>query len=142
MNDFVSGTAKQTLDEMDRLNKEEEQKQLEYMREKERLAVLEEEERKKQDRENKIQMRKYLQMQIEEKNKMKEFERLMELEGYTFTKPELAAIFKYIDFKGDNSIDREEWNKTMNKIPHPIVTIQNYIRNKKYDKKLKNASTI
>ncbi|MCQ2817997.1 MAG: EF-hand domain-containing protein [archaeon] len=62
-----------------------------------------------------------------------EFQRVMELEGFNFNEKEMKAIFKYIDYKGDNSIDREEWNKALNKIPHPIINIQNFIRNKKYN---------
>ncbi|MCQ2817979.1 MAG: hypothetical protein MJ252_12005 [archaeon] len=80
MTNFMSGTAKQTLDEMDRINKEEEEKQRQFMLEKERREVEEEERRKQEERENKINMRKYLQMQIDEKNKMKEFEKMMDSE--------------------------------------------------------------
>lgn len=77
---FISGTAKKTLDEMERQNKEEEEKMRQYNLEKDRREQQEEDNRKLQDRENKKMMKKYLEMQMEEKKKMAEFEKLMDSE--------------------------------------------------------------
>ena len=62
---------------------------------------------------------------------LEEFERLLQLEKYSYTLQDIRNIFRYIDFKRDGIIDREEWNRTINKIPHPITTMQNYIRDHK-----------
>ena len=62
---------------------------------------------------------------------LEEFERLLQFEKYNYSINDIRAIFRYIDFKKDGIIDREEWNRTINRFPHPITVIQNYIREHK-----------
>ena len=60
-----------------------------------------------------------------------ELERLFQLEKYNFTINEIRQIFNFMDFKKDNYIDRQEWNKTLNSVPYPLTTYHNFIKSKK-----------
>ena len=60
-----------------------------------------------------------------------EFERLLQLEKYDLKTNEIYSAFNYIDTKKDGIIDRTEFIEVLRKIPHPINTIHNYIRNHK-----------
>ena len=60
-----------------------------------------------------------------------ELERLFQLENYDFTINEIRQIFNFMDFKKDNIIDRQEFNKTLNSVPYPLTTYHNYIKSKK-----------
>ena len=58
-----------------------------------------------------------------------EFERLMQLEKYDFTIPEIYSAFNYLDTKKDGILDRIEFIQILKNVPHPITTIHNYIKN-------------
>jgi len=60
-----------------------------------------------------------------------EFERLLILEKYDFTTPEIYSAFNYLDTKKDGIMDRIEFIQILKHVPHPISTIINYIRNNK-----------
>ena len=60
-----------------------------------------------------------------------EFERLLILEKYDFTTPEIYSAFNYLDTKKDGIMDRIEFIQILKHVPHPITTILNYIRNNK-----------
>ena len=60
-----------------------------------------------------------------------EFERLLQLERFPFTIPEINKIFKFIDTKKDDIIDRIEFINSIKNVPHPISTLINYMRNNK-----------
>ena len=60
-----------------------------------------------------------------------ELERLFQLEKYNFAINEIRQIFNFMDFKKDNYIDRQEWNKTLNSVPYPLTTYHNFIKSKK-----------
>ena len=58
-----------------------------------------------------------------------ELERLFQLEQYDFTPEESNLIFNYMDSKKDGFIDRIEFINTFKKIPHPVSTIYDYVKN-------------
>ena len=60
-----------------------------------------------------------------------EFERLVQLEKYDFTIPEIYSAFNYLDTKKDGVVDRLEFIQILKNVPHPITTVLNYIRNNK-----------
>ena len=60
-----------------------------------------------------------------------EFERLLQLEKYDLNLNEIISAFNCIDTKKDGIIDRIEFIEVLRRIPHPINTIHNYIRNHK-----------
>ena len=60
-----------------------------------------------------------------------EFERLLQLERFPFTIPEINKIFRFIDTKKDDYIDRIEFINSIKNVPHPISTLINYMRNNK-----------
>ena len=60
-----------------------------------------------------------------------ELERLLQLEKFPFTIPEIYKIFNFIDTKRDGFIDRIEFIDSIKKIPHPISTLINYMKNNK-----------
>ena len=60
-----------------------------------------------------------------------ELERLFQLENYDFTINEIRQIFNFMDYKKDNIIDRQEFNKTLNSVPYPLTTYHNFIKSKK-----------
>ena len=60
-----------------------------------------------------------------------EFERLLILEKFDFTNQEIYSAFNYLDTKKDGIMDRLEFIQILKKVPHPISTIHNYIRNNK-----------
>ena len=59
-----------------------------------------------------------------------ELERLLELERYSFSIPEINSIFNFIDTKKDGYIDRTEFINSIRNVPHPISSLINYIKNK------------
>ena len=59
-----------------------------------------------------------------------ELERLLQLEGYSFTIPEIDSIFNFIDTKKDGFIDRIEFINSIRNVPHPISSFINYMQNK------------
>ena len=60
-----------------------------------------------------------------------ELERLLQLEKYPFTIPEINKIFNYIDTKKDGFIDRIEFINSIRNVPHPISTLINYMKSNK-----------
>ena len=60
-----------------------------------------------------------------------EFERVLQLEQYSFTVPEINKIFDFIDIKKDGYIDRREFINSIKNVPHPISTLINYMKNNK-----------
>ena len=58
-----------------------------------------------------------------------EFEKVLKLEKFNFSKNEIILLFKFIDSKEDGYIDRIEFIDAIKNVPHPISTIQNYIIN-------------
>ena len=58
-----------------------------------------------------------------------EFERLLLLEKYNFNINEINSAFNYIDKRNNGFIDRIEFIQALKNIPHPITTINNYIKN-------------
>ena len=60
-----------------------------------------------------------------------EFQRVLQLEKFDFTVPELNSLFKFFDFKNDGIIDRQEFVRTLKNIPYPITTYHNFIKNTK-----------
>ena len=60
-----------------------------------------------------------------------ELERLLQLERYPFTIPEIYKIFNFLDTKNDGYIDRIEFINSIKKVPHPISTLINYMKNNK-----------
>ena len=60
-----------------------------------------------------------------------ELERLLQLERFPFTIPEIYKIFNYIDTKKDEFIDRTEFINSIKSVPHPISTLINYMKNNK-----------
>ena len=57
-----------------------------------------------------------------------ELERLFQLEEYNFTPEEINLIFNYMDTNKDGFIDRIEFINTFRIIPHPIMTIYDFIK--------------
>ena len=60
-----------------------------------------------------------------------EFQRIFQLEKYDFTIQEINSIFKFLDYKNDNILDRQEFVKTLKNIPFPITIYHNFIKNTK-----------
>ena len=60
-----------------------------------------------------------------------ELERLLQLERFPFTVPEIYKIFNFIDTKKDGFIDRIEFINSIKNVPHPISTLINYMKNNK-----------
>ena len=60
-----------------------------------------------------------------------EFQRIFQLEKYDFTIQEINSIFKFLDNKNDNILDRQEFVKTLKNIPFPITIYHNFIKNTK-----------
>lgn len=79
-NNFMTGTAKKTLDDMERQNREEEEAMRKFNEERDRREQEEEDRKKLEEIENKKMMKKYLDMQVEEKKKMQQFEKLLDQE--------------------------------------------------------------
>ena len=79
-NNFMTGTAKKALEDMERKNKEEEEKMRAFQQEKNRIEQEEEDRKIRETAENKKLLKKYLDMQVEEKRKMQEFEKLLDTE--------------------------------------------------------------
>ena len=79
-NNFMTGTAKKALDDMERKNKEEEEKMRAFQLERNRIEQEEEDRKVREIAENKKMLKKYLDMQVEEKRKMQEFEKLLDTE--------------------------------------------------------------
>lgn len=76
----MTGTAKKALEDMERQKKEEEEKMKLFNEEKDRREQEEEDRKKVEIAENKKMMKKYLDMQVEEKQKMQQFEKLLDNE--------------------------------------------------------------
>ena len=58
-----------------------------------------------------------------------ELERLFQLEKFSFSIPEIKAIFSFIDSKKDGFIDRLEFISAIRNVPHPLSNFINYIKN-------------
>ena len=58
-----------------------------------------------------------------------ELERLLQLEQFSFTIPEINLIFNFIDTKKDGFIDRIEFINSIRNVPHPISSTINYMKN-------------
>ena len=58
-----------------------------------------------------------------------ELERLLQLEKFNFSIPEIKAIFEFIDTKKDGFIDRIEFIEAIKNVPHPLSTFINYMKN-------------
>ena len=58
-----------------------------------------------------------------------EFERLLQLEKFNFSIPEINSIFEFIDTKKDGYIDRIEFIDAIKNVPHPLSTFVNYMKN-------------
>ena len=59
-----------------------------------------------------------------------ELERLLQLEQFPFSIPEINSIFNFIDTKKDGFIDRIEFINSIRNVPHPISSFINYMQNK------------
>ena len=56
-----------------------------------------------------------------------EFEKVLSLEKFNFSKKEINLLFSFIDNKKDGLIDRIEFIEAIKNVPFPISIIQNYI---------------
>jgi len=79
-NSFMSQAVGTVLKEMDDKNKDEEERMKNYLNDKERRAQEDDEKRKYQIHEGKRAMKSYLDMQVEDKKKMGEFEKTLNAE--------------------------------------------------------------
>ena len=56
-----------------------------------------------------------------------EFEKVLCLEKFNFTKNEINLLFSFVDNKKDGLIDRIEFIEAIKNVPYPLSIIQNYI---------------
>ena len=56
-----------------------------------------------------------------------EFETVLRLEKFNFTKKEINLLFSFIDNKKDGLIDRIEFIDAIKNVPYPLTIMQNYI---------------
>ena len=131
-NNFMTGTAKKALDDMERLNKEEEEKMRLFNLEKDKREQEEEDRKKVEEWENKKKMKQYLDMQVAEKKKVQEFEKLLDQEQARIWNVDVKKYF------ADEKIINEKIRK-MNKNNLDQVMEQIRVRNEK--KKNKNKMT-
>lgn len=131
-NNFMTGTAKKALDDMERQNKEEEEKMRIFNEEKNRREQEEEDRKKLEEIENKKLMKKYLDMQVAEKKKMKEFEHLLDHEQARIWNTDCK---KYLE---DEKIINEKIRK-MNK--NNLDCVMNQIKARKERKNNQNKMT-
>jgi len=79
-NSFMSKMVGTVLKEMDDKNKDEEDRMKNYLNDKEKRAQEEDERKKQQSHENKKAMKNYLDMQVDEKKQMNDFEKTLNAE--------------------------------------------------------------
>ena len=133
-NNFMTGTAKKALEDMERQKKEEEEKMKLFNEEKDRREQEEEDRKKAEIAENKKMMKKYLDMQVEEKQKMQQFEKLLDNEQARIWNTDCKKYFQ------DEKIINEKIRK-MNKNNLECVMNQIKARKEKKNQQTKMSPT-
>lgn len=131
-NNFMTGKAQAVLDKLKQEEKEEEEKQLYYTREKNRIDQEKEDEEARRRLQAKHDLRRYLDMQVAEKKKDAEFEKLLD--------DEQARIWK-IDVKKYNDDEKkiEQTIRAMNKRNLDMVMEQVKARKNKNKNKMNST---
>ena len=131
-NNFMTGKAQAVLDKLKQEEKEEEEKQLYYTREKNRIDQEKEDEEARRRQQAKHDLRRYLDMQVAEKKKDAEFEKLLD--------DEQARIWK-IDVKKYNDDEKkiEQTIRAMNKRNLDMVMEQVKARKNKNKNKMNST---
>lgn len=93
-NNFMTGKAQEALDKMKREEKEEDEKANFYAKEKNRVEQEKEDKEIARRKQQKIDMRKYLDMQVAEKQKEKDFEKLLDDEQARIWNRDVAKYFE------------------------------------------------
>lgn len=123
-NNFMTGKAQEALDKMKRDEKEEDEKMNFYAMQKNKVEQEKEDKENARRKQQKIDMKKYLDMQVAEKQKEKDFEKLLDDEQARIWNRDVAKYFE--DERNINNTIRE-----MNKRNLDIVMDQ--MRKKKQD---------